>query len=71
MTKRKTSEYVYTNKEVMEMARAEFHIDLPIRKDKKEKRDYIVEEIEMMQEMKPVYITEYDKLRYEMLLKFI
>lgn len=66
MTKRKTSEYVYTNKEVMEMARQEFHIDLPIRKDKKEKRDYIVEEIEMVQDM-----TEYDKIRYDMLLKLI
>lgn len=67
----KTSEYKFSNKEIMEMAREEFRIDLTIRKDKKEKRDYIVEEIEIMQEMKPVEFTEYDKLRYEMLLKLI
>lgn len=71
MTKRKIAEYKYTDKEIRELVKKELHIDLPIRKDKKEKRDYIVEEIEMVQEMKTVDRTEYDKLRYKMLLKLI
>lgn len=45
MTKRKIAEYKYTDAEIRKMARQEFHIDKPIRKDKKEKREYIKYEL--------------------------
>jgi hypothetical protein len=65
----KTSEYKFSNKEVMEMAREEFHIDLPIRKDKKEKQEYIYLECKEYTHMENK--SEYDKARLVCLLNMI
>lgn len=46
-----------------------FYKNKPIRITKKEKRDYMQEEIEELKDKPKHQITEYDKVRYDMLLK--
>ena len=42
---KKSSEYKFSDREIKEMVRQEFHIDLPIRNCIEERREYIKQEI--------------------------
>jgi hypothetical protein len=71
MTKRKIAEYKYTDKEIRELVKKEFHIEKEIRKDKKEKRDYIKEEIREIQMIPKHKYTAIDDARLILLLNQI
>lgn len=71
MSKRKIAEYKYTDREIREIVKKEFHIEKEIRKDRKEEMEYIIEEIETIRDIPKHQITEYDKIRYEMFMSLI